>query len=149
LRQKLLLILFLLTSCFRTVSADDSPTLAGKWSISWQARLGTERGTIQFQQQGTHLTGLYQGHSIQCQVSGDLKDANISFHLDCPGKTPFTIQFTGTLEVAKMTGTFQLKGFKDAYDQHGENVQSTDYKWTAAHIPDPPKSPNPQQKPAH
>jgi len=149
LRKNLILVFFLLASCFRAVSADDAATLAGKWSISWQARLGTERGTIQFQQQGTHLTGLYRGHASQCQVSGNLKDANISFNLECAGKTPYTIQFTGTLQAAKMTGTFQLKGFKDAYDQHGENVQSTDYKWTAARIPDPQKSPNLEQKPDH
>jgi hypothetical protein len=122
--------------------------VSGVWNISWQARMGMERGTIHIEQKGSHLTGTYQGHGKPASLSGNFEDGNVSFNLDFQASPPYTIVFTGAVEGEKMTGKFELQGFKDPYDQHGENVQSIDYSWTASRVPDPQKHPNHDQKPA-
>lgn len=128
------------------LTADGHAGIAGKWTISWQARLGKEQGTIEFQQKGNELTGVFHGHGDPCSVSGTLKDGTISFSLEFHGKTSYTIVFTGTLDGDQMKGNFQLQGMKDGYDQHGENVQRTDYLWTGVRLVDAQKRPVQQQK---
>jgi hypothetical protein len=150
LRNLFLIFLLVMTvvPCESAGAASKRTRLTGAWTISWQARVGMERGTIQFHQKGSRLTGVFQGHGSPASVSGNLKDGSVSFNLEFQGKTPYTIVFNGTLEGDKMTGKFQLQGFKDAYDQHGENVQQIDYSWTAERLPDSQKSSNQEQKPA-
>jgi hypothetical protein len=149
-RNVSLIFLFAMVAvlCVSARAAKKHVGVAGTWTISWQARVGMERGTIQFQQKGTQLSGVFQGHGAPASVSGNLEKAGVSFHLEFQGKTPYTIIFTGTLDGDKMTGKFQFQDFKDAYDQHGENVQSIDYSWTATRLPDPQKQSNQEQKPA-
>src|ERR1700690_156153 len=135
--------------CIPAGAAPKSPHLNGAWTISWQARVGMERGTIQIQQKGSHLTGVYQGHGKPGSLSGVIKDGNISFNLEFQTDPPYTIVFKGTIDGDKMAGKFDLQGFKDPYDQHGENVQAIDYSWSASRLPDSQKHPSQDQKPAH
>jgi hypothetical protein len=152
LRRNLSLIFLLAmvgVSCASVQAAKKHVRVAGTWTISWQARVGKESGTIQFQQKGTQLSGIYQGHGSPASVTGNLENDAVSFNLEFPGKPPYTIIFTGTLDGDKMTGKFQFQALKDGYDEHGENVQSIDYSWTATRLPDPQKQSNLEQKPAH
>lgn len=146
------LVFFLVTtaiSCPRTGAASEHAGISGKWNISWQARLGKEQGTIEFQQKGNELTGVFHGHGDPCTVSGTLKDGHVWFNLEFHGKTPYAISFTGTLDSDMMSGKFELQGMKDGYDQHGENVQRTDYLWKATRLTEIQKNPVQQQKPSH
>jgi hypothetical protein len=151
LRRNLSLIFLLAmvgVGCASARAATKHVRVAGTWTISWQARVGMERGTIQFQQKGGCLSGVYQGHGSPASVSGNLENGAVSFNLEFQGKTPYTIIFIGVLDGDRMTGKFQFQGLKDAYDQHGENVQSIDYSWTATRLPDPQKQSNQEHKPA-
>ncbi len=130
------------------LAGDAHTGITGKWTISWQARLGKEQGMIELRQKGTELTGVFHGHGDPGSVSGAVKDGNVSFNLEFHGKTPFAIVFTGTLDGDQMKGNFQLQGMKDGYDQHGENVQRTDYLWSAVRLVDAPKHPAQEQKPS-
>lgn len=103
----------------------------GKWQLSWQARIGMEKGTLALQQNGTKLEGRFHSELGSPAVSGTIKEQNISFKLLFDAPHPFAITFTGKVDGGKMNGQFELDGLADGYDQHGENVQAINYSWTA------------------
>jgi hypothetical protein len=123
-------ILFL--ACSLSAFGQEKPTnIAGKWNLSWEARIGTERDLIQFDQAGSKLTGSMQARLGTPKVSGTMDGRNVSFKLQFSGSQPFTLVFTGTIDGDKMGGKFEIEGAKDGYDWHGENVRPTNYSWTA------------------
>lgn len=141
----LFLPLFLLTSFF-AVAADTQPVnLTGKWQFSWEARIGTESGTLQLEQADSKLTGSYQGHLVSSKLSGTVQNKNVSINLDFAGAHPFTIIFTGTVDGDKMAGKFSIGGSKDGYDSYGENARRTDYSWKAIRQTDQTQSDSSQQ----
>jgi hypothetical protein len=105
--------------------------VGGKWQLSWQARIGMEKGTLALQQNGTKLEGRFHSELGSPAVSGTIKGQNISFKLLFNAPHPFAITFTGRVDGNKMNGQFELDGLADGYDQHGENVQTINYSWTA------------------
>ena len=116
---------------------DKSVTVAGKWQISWEARFGTERGTIQFEQAESKLSGNLQARVGSPKVTGAVDGNKVSFDLAFQGPPkPFTLVFTGTMDGDKMAGKFEIKGMTDGYDWHGENAHPTSYTWTAVRQPD-------------
>jgi hypothetical protein len=126
----LALLLAFLTSSFAAVGEDKPVSVMGKWQLSWEARLGTERGTMQLDQADSKLTGSFQGH-LSSKISGSIKDKSIRLNLDFAGAHPFTLVFTGTVDGDKMAGKFEIQGVKDGYDWHGENASPSNYSWTA------------------
>lgn len=126
--------LLMLASTFAG-AGDNSANLAGKWQLSWEARLGTERGTLQMEQVGANLSGSYQGRLGSSKVSGNIEGKHVKLNLDFRSATPFTISFTGTVDGDKMGGKFEIKGADDSYDSHGENARPSDYSWTAIRQP--------------
>jgi hypothetical protein len=111
--------------------AEEKPAnVTGKWQISWEARIGTQRGTVQFQQTGSALTGSFEGGLGSPAVSGHVEDRSIFFTLEFPGSHPFTIAFSGSITGDAMAGKFDIDGMQDGYDWHGENARSTNYSWT-------------------
>jgi hypothetical protein len=141
----LFLPLFLLTSIFAAAGDTQSVNLAGKWQFSWEARIGTESGTLRLEQADSKLTGGYQGHLVSSNLSGTIQGNNVSFNLDFAGAHPFTIIFTGTVDGDKMAGKFSIGGSKDGYDSYGENARRTDYSWRAIRQPDQTRSDSSQQ----
>lgn len=134
---RLVLFLFVVSALSFAASNDaQSPSVAGKWQFSWEARIGTERGTLQLQQTDSKLTGSYQGNIVAPKATGALEGNKITLNLDFQRDHPFTIIFTGTVEGDKMSGRFEVKDFKDAYDPHGENVRPSNYTWKAVRILD-------------
>jgi hypothetical protein len=117
--------------CVAGIRANEPSRVAGTWQISWEARLGMERGTLQLTQKGAKLTGTFHGHGAPCIVTGTIDGSDISFDLNFQAKPKYTLSFTGRLDGDKMNGKFEIAGMKDGYDSHGENVTSTDYTWTA------------------
>jgi|SRR5580692_9118892 hypothetical protein len=116
---------------------EDKPAnLTGKWQLSWEARLGTEHGTMHLEQAGSNLTGSYQGHLTCPKISGSVEGKNVSLKLTFPRAHPFTLDFTGTLDGDKMAGKFEIEGIPDGYDLHGENAHPSNYSWTAVRQPE-------------
>jgi hypothetical protein len=121
----------LIVAAWATAAAEDKPVnVSGKWQISWEARIGTEQGVVQFQQTGKALTGTFHGSHGAPKVSGNLEGKDIFFTLAFPGSHPFTIVFSGSVRDDKMAGKFDLQGIEDGYDWHGENARSTNYSWS-------------------
>lgn len=125
---------------FAAAAGNKSANVTGKWQLSWEARLGTERGTMLLEQAGAKLTGNFHGHLSSPNISGTINDKSITLNLDFQGAHPFTLVFTGTVEGDKMAGKFVIQGVQDGYDWHGENAHQTNYSWTAIRQPDQTQS---------
>lgn len=133
-------IVVVLMSCLVT-SAENPSThadvnLTGTWQLSWEGRIGTERGILQLQQNGDAITGKLQNHMGHPSVSGSIHGRNVSLNIAFESAHPFTIAFTGAVEggveAKKMSGKFEIQGMTDGYDWHGENAHNTNYSWTAS-----------------
>lgn len=142
---RIVLPLLLLISSSASAGDTQSVNLTGKWQFSWEARIGTESGTLRLKQADSKLTGGYQGHLVSSNLSGTIQGNNVSFNLDFAGAHPFTIIFTGTVDGGKMAGKFSIGGSKDGYDSYGENARRTDYSWKAIRQSDQTQSDNSQQ----
>jgi hypothetical protein len=112
-----------------------STSVSGKWQISWEARMGTEHDILELKQTEAKLTGNFQGHLGSPKVSGSVDGNNVSLRLEFPGKQPYTLIFTGTIDGDKMSGKFEIEGMPTGYDQHGENARPSNYTWTAVRQP--------------
>jgi hypothetical protein len=139
--------LLLLTCSFAAVGGN-KPNVVGKWQLSWEARIGTERGTLLLEQVDSRLTGTYQGGLSSPHVSGSTDGTNITLNLDFPGTHPFTIAFKGTVDGDKMAGKFEIEGLANGYDSHGENVRPSNYSWTAVRQPSSTQSNSAQNQPS-
>jgi hypothetical protein len=136
-KTRFFFVLLLLLATYSASPAQTKPTnVTGKWQISWEARIGTERDAIQLEQTDSKLTGTFQGKLGNPKVSGNVDGANISLRLDFPGAKPYSIVFTGTTDGDKMSGKFELPGVDAAYDFHGENIRPSNYTWSAVRLLD-------------
>src|ERR1700730_14678621 len=91
-------------------SAKPPVSVSGKWRLSWQARIGTEQGTLVLEQSGTKLNGSSHSELGPPVVSGTIQEESISFKLGFAGDHPFAIVFTGRVDGNKMNGKFALDG---------------------------------------
>jgi hypothetical protein len=125
------LALFLLAMHLSAASQTKPISVSGRWQISWEARIGTERDTIELEQTESKLTGTFHGKLGSPKVSGNVDGTHVMLRMDFPGAQPYTLLFTGTIEGDKMSGKFEVPGVDRAYDFHGENVRPTNYTWSA------------------
>ncbi len=114
--------------------AQSSANVAGAWQISWEARIGTERGTLKLRQNADEIFGKLQDRLGNPSFSGNIQGKNIYFKIPFEKAHPFTLSFTGKVEGNKMTGKFEIQDMTDGYDWHGENAHPTNYSWTATRI---------------
>jgi hypothetical protein len=146
------LLFLLLTYCLAATgfaAGENKPAnLTGKWQLSWEARLGTENGTMQLEQVDSTLTGSYHGHLDAPRITGTIDGKNITLKLQFQRAHPFTITFTGTIDGDKMAGKFAIQEVPDGYDWHGENARPSNYSWTAVRQPDPAPAEGSAAKPA-
>jgi hypothetical protein len=130
--EAVLLTAFAVTDFVLAAAGENKPaTLTGKWQLSWEARLGTESGTMQLEQVDSTLTGSYHGHLDAPRITGSVDGKNITLKLQFPRAHPFTIIFTGTIKGDKNAGKFAIQEVPDGYDWHGENARPSNYSWTA------------------
>jgi hypothetical protein len=132
-----LFVIVLMSACASAASGDQTSAVAavaGKWQFSWEARIGTERGTLQLEQSDSKLTGSYRGNIATQNVSGTVDGEKVTLNFDFQRAHPFTIIFTGTTDGDKMSGKFEIKDFKDAYDSHGESARPSNYSWSAVRL---------------
>jgi autotransporter translocation and assembly factor TamB len=126
------LLVLILASSFASAGDSQSANVTGKWQLSWEARMGTERGILQLEQTNSGLAGSFLGGPLGSpKISGSLEGKNINLKLAFQGTHSFTLVLTGTVDADKMSGKFEIEGLRDGYDWHGENVRPTNYSWTA------------------
>jgi hypothetical protein len=142
-RKRLYLVLFSLlaaatefTGGGQAKSIDHSPAfknakVAGKWRIAWDVRLGTVRGVLALKQTAAGLTGTFQEYGKTYPLSGSIQGPAITFEVPFPGPPHYTIEFKGTVERDKITGTSGLKGTGQAYLGHAGEVDEPQRPWTA------------------
>src|SRR3984957_11249318 len=91
-------------------SNNSPPNIGGAWQISWEGRGGSQQATIQIQQDGSKLSGTFQGSQGSTPLNGSVGGDNISFSVQVQGRRTMTLIFTGTIDGDKMSGTFQPQG---------------------------------------
>lgn len=132
---KWVLFFTIIAGCLPIVAQNSGPTedanVSGYWQISWEARIGREQGTIQFQQIAGKISGKLKDRLGNPSFSGDIHGQAISFKIPFEESHPFTLSFAGKVEGNKMSGKFEIQDMTDGYDWHGENAHPTDYSWTA------------------
>jgi hypothetical protein len=107
-----------------------STNIGGAWQLSWQGREGTQQATIQIQQDGSKLSGTFQGPRGSSPLSGSVDGNNISFNVQMQGhRGTMTLAFTGTIDGNKMSGTFQPQGGGGGHEGHGGGQGS--HSWSA------------------
>jgi hypothetical protein len=126
------LVLLMLACCFAAAGENKPVSLDGTWQLSWEARIGTERGIMRLKQVDSGLAGSFQGGALGSpKISGKIEGKNINLKLDFQGTHTFTLVFIGTVDGDKMEGKFEIQNLADGYDWHGENVRPSNYSWTA------------------
>lgn len=120
-------------------SPKDQPLLkpakiAGKWRFAWDVRLGRVRGVLDLKQKADQVSGTFfeeiNGHTYS--LSGSLQGKDIVFDVPFPeGSRPFTIEFTGTVDRDKMTGTSAMKSSGQVFLGHAGEVDEPQRPWTA------------------
>jgi len=119
-------------------------SVAGKWQVSLQARLGTVQATVDLQQDGSKLSGTFQESKSTSSLTGAVDGANVSFDVQFQGPRPYTIEFLGKVDGDKITGTSVAKnvGTAGAYLGHGGEIVQPEHPWTATREPDSAKAKN-------
>jgi hypothetical protein len=115
-------------------------SVAGRWQMSWQARLGTEDATIELVQNGSNLCGVFHDPRHSSSLSGTIEGKNISFDVPFPGARPYTIAFKGTVDGDKITGASTARNISGsgAYLGHGGEIVQPEHPWSAIRQAEPP-----------
>ena len=104
--------------------------IGGSWQLSWQGQGGSQQATIQFQEDGSKLSGTFQDSGgSSSQLTGSVAGNNVSFSLQVQGRRTMTLAFTGTIDGDKMSGTFQPQGGGGGRGGHAGGLG--DHSWTA------------------
>jgi len=105
--------------------------VGGKWRIAWDVRLGTVRGILVLKQSAAEVTGTFLEYGKTYPLTGSLQGQAITFDVPFTGQVPYTIEFKGTVERTKMTGTSELKGGGHGFLGHAGEVDEPQRPWTA------------------
>jgi len=89
--------------------------VAGKWRMAWDVRFGTVRGILVLKQSGAGVTGTFLEYGKRYPLSGNIDGHSITFEIPFSGPRPYTIEFKGTIDGAKINGTSFLKGGGGAF----------------------------------
>jgi hypothetical protein len=103
--------------------------IGGAWQLSWQGRDGSQQATIQIQQNGSKLSGTFQGPRGSSQLAGSVSGNNVSFSVQMQGYRTITLAFTGTIDGDKMSGSFQPQGGGGGHEGRGDG--QGDHSWNA------------------
>lgn len=79
-----------------------STSLSGNWQISWAGRNGQRQGTLQIKQDGSKLSGTFEGERGSVPLKGRLEGTQVSFNVKARKRQ---MSFTGTVDGGKMSGT--------------------------------------------
>jgi hypothetical protein len=130
-----------------TAKTAERAHVSGKWQMSWTGRLGTEKCSLDLQQDAGKLKGTFQDQRGSSSLTGTVDGNKISFDVDFKGPRPFTTRFTGTVDGDNISGTSQAIGIggSGAYLGHGGEIVQPEHPWTAKRVTDEP-NPSAQTK---
>ncbi len=112
-------------------SNNSQPTnIGGAWQLSWQGRDGSQQATIQIQQDGSKLSGTFQGPRGASQLTGSFSGNTVSFSVQMQERRTITLAFTGTIDGDKMSGTLQPQGGGGG-GHEGRGSGQGDHSWSA------------------
>ncbi len=103
----ILLLLTLLT--FNTPAA--AINMTGKWVFNVETSAGTGTPTFTFKQDGEKLTGHYSGQLGEADLTGTVKDADVSFNFtaDVQGNQ-LQVTYTGKADANSIKGKVNIAG---------------------------------------
>ena len=77
--------------------------VSGNWQMSWTDKNGDpKQGTLQLTQDGSSLSGTFQGPRASAPLTGSIQGNQISLTAKAHGRE---VSFTGTVDGSKMSGT--------------------------------------------
>lgn len=80
-----------------------SASVSGNWQVSWKAAKGDQRDVaMQLKQDGTKLSGSFQGERDPVPMKGSLEGSQVSFVVKLRRRQ---LSFSGTVDGEKMGGT--------------------------------------------
>jgi hypothetical protein len=94
-------------------------------------RFGTVRGILVLKQHADQVTGEFEEYGKTYPLTGSLQGEAITFDVPLTGPAPYTIEFKGTIDRKKMTGTSGLKGGGHVFLGHANEIQEPDRSWIA------------------
>jgi invasion protein IalB len=84
--------------------SNTAPSVTGNWQVSWTATNGDQRQvSMQIKQNGSKLSGTFQGERGSASLKGSLKGNQISLTVKLPRRRQLSL--TGTVDGGKMSGT--------------------------------------------
>lgn len=103
------MLLFLAFLTLTTPSA--AIDMTGKWIFSVETSAGTGTPTFTFKQDGEKLTGHYSGQLGEADLTGTVKDTDVSFNfmVDVQGNQ-LQITYTGTADANSIKGKVNIAG---------------------------------------
>lgn len=85
-------------------------TVAGHWTVNVDTPHGPMKGSLEFQQDGSKITGKMDLPAMGAfNVKGTLDGPKIAFDLELPDQS--TVKFTGTVDGNKITGASEHGGW--------------------------------------
>ena len=80
-----------------------SSSVSGDWQVSWAAANGNQREvSMQIKQDGSKLSGTFQGERGSAPLIGKIEGNQVSFNVKLPRRQ---LSFTGIVDEGKMRGT--------------------------------------------
>ena len=81
----------------------NTSSIAGNWQISFTDMQGSPRqGSLQITQDGSKLSGTFQGQRGSGAISGSMQGSQVSMTVKAHGRE---LTFSGTVDGSKMSGT--------------------------------------------
>ena len=103
--------------------------IGGAWQLSWPGRDGSQQATIQIQEDGSKLSGTFQGSRGSSALTGSVSGNNVLFSVQMQGHRSITLAFTGTIDGDKMSGTLQPQGGGGGHEERGSGQGN--HSWSA------------------
>ena len=90
--------------------AQEKPaSVAGKWEMSWEGRLGTQTSTLTLEQNGADLKGTMTGRRGDTPVTGTVKGKNVTLVVKRQTQQgEITVEYKGTVDGDSMKGTLSM-----------------------------------------
>lgn len=85
----------------------EASNLSGIWQVSFNGKRGGRQATMQLKEDGTKLSGSFQGERGSAPLKGTLNGNQVSFTVKMPRRT---LSFSGSVEGDKMSGTTEQGG---------------------------------------
>jgi hypothetical protein len=125
------LISLLVTTGGGQAKGGDHAKVAGKWRIAWDVRLGTVRGILVLKQKADNLTGTFLEYGKSYPLSGSIRGRAVTLVVPFTGRYPYTIEFNGTVDGNKISGTSRSAGGGEVFLGHAGEVDEPQRPWTA------------------